>query len=212
MSRYFWDWGNRVYLFIPDSDAPLPAVSELAGFCDPDLLSFANVRYLISPVRLNGAGLVLVAGDGRGAPWPVYVYENTRALPRYFLVGATRVLPDSEAVLTALDEASLEELRSIAFMAADDAGGLDLGPAPGPTGDIRLDTYEADRVVLTVVSETPGLLVCTTNYSPYWHAYVDDREADVARVDGTFLGVVVPGGRHRVELRYEAPWAWLLPG
>ena len=31
-------------------------------------------------------------------------------------------------------------------------------------------------------------------------------------VDCTFVGVAVPGGAHRVELRYRPAYAWLFPG
>jgi len=50
------------------------------------------------------------------------------------------------------------------------------------------------------------------NYSRYWRAYVDGHETVAIPVDSTFVGVAVPGGAHRVELRYEPPHAWLLFG
>ncbi len=42
-----------------------------------------------------------------------------------------------------------------------------------------------------------------------WTVTVDGHEADVIAVDGVWVGVVVPAGDHRVELRY-AP-SWVLP-
>jgi len=212
MSDYFWYWGNRVYLFVPDTGGPPPAVTELADLCDPDLLSLANVRYLISPVRLGGSGLALVADDGRGKPWPIYIYENTRVVPRYFLAHSTRTFPDSSAVLAAMGGASLDELSSVAFVEAGDADDPRLPRVPEPGGRVRLLAYEADLVTLSVTARESCLLVCTMSYSPSWRAYVDGHETDVLPTDSTFMGVAIPEGMHRVELRYEASYAWLLPG
>ncbi|MEI7902449.1 MAG: DUF6044 family protein [bacterium] len=214
VSDNFWSWGNRVYLFIPDTGRPPPAVTDLADICNPDLLSLVNVRYLISPVRLTGVGLRLVSGDPRGKPWPLYIYENTRVLPRYFVVGSTRTFPDSPGLLAALGDASLGELSSVGFVEAQDSAVLGLGlPDSGASaGRARLLAYEADYVSLSVTARDRSALVCTMNYSPYWRAYVDGRDVAVIPVDCTFIGVAVPGGAHRVELRYELPYAWLLPG
>jgi uncharacterized membrane protein YfhO len=63
---------------------------------------------------------------------------------------------------------------------------------------------------LSVTAADPSVLVCAMNYSPYWHAYVDGREARVFPVDCAFVGVVVPGGSHRVELQYRPAYAWAL--
>jgi uncharacterized membrane protein YfhO len=50
------------------------------------------------------------------------------------------------------------------------------------------------------------------NFSPNWRAYVDGCETEVVPVDGTFVGAVVPDGEHRVELRYQPPYAWFFRG
>lgn len=212
MSDYFWRWGNRVYLFIPATGRPLAPVTDLAGICDPDLLSLANVRYLISPVRLSGVGLRSVSEDPDGKPWPLYIYENTRVLPRYFVVGSARTYPDLPRLLSAMGAASLEELRSVAFVQAPDASGLHLAQRPVSAVPVGVDSYAADDVALSVTAGDRSLLVCTMNYSRYWRAYVDGHETVVLPVDGTFVGVAVPGGAHHVELRYQPPYAWLFPG
>ena len=108
--------------------------------------------------------------------------------------------------------ASLEELRTVAFVRGADSVGLHPPQRPAPAGEARLLAYEADRTVLSVRSRDRALLVYTMNFSAFWHAYVDDREVHVKTVDSTFIGVPVPGGSHRVELRYQPPYAWLLPG
>ena len=56
------------------------------------------------------------------------------------------------------------------------------------------------------------LLVCTFNFSAWWHAYVDGRKTRTVLVDCAFIGVPLAGGTHHVELRYEPPYAAFFPG
>lgn len=218
MSDKYWDWGSRVYLFIPQPGVdwshrqglPLPAVTDIDAVCNTNLLSLANVRYLISPVRIRGDGLTLVSGDEGGKPWPLYIYENARVMPRFFVAGSTRIFPDLAALLTALGDASLEELGSTALVEARYSADVHLEHPARPAGNVDVDSYEADDISLSVTAADRSVLVCTMNYSPYWHAYVDGREARVLPVDCTFVGVVVPAGDHRVELRYRPAYASLL--
>ena len=211
MRRYYWSFGGRVYLFVPDTGEPLKPTTDLASICDSELLSLANVRYLISPVKLRGAGLRSISEDPDGEPWPLYLYENMRVLPRYFFVQSTRIFPDQPHVLSAMAAASLQELGTIAFLEGRDTveSGATLG---GASEHVRLTSYEADRQVLSVQATGQSLLVCTLSYNRFWHAYVDGKEASVRLVDGTFLGVSIPTGSHDVELRYLPPYHWLFPG
>ncbi len=48
-----------------------------------------------------------------------------------------------------------------------------------------------------------GLLVVPQSYMRCWRAWIDGRSATVEPVNGACLGVVVPSGRHRVELALD---------
>ena len=41
---------------------------------------------------------------------------------------------------------------------------------------------------------------------PGWNVEVDGRSAEVVVVDGLFLGVRVPEGRHDIRFTYSSPW------
>jgi hypothetical protein len=216
MRQKFWSWGNRVYLFIPSSSATLEErpgqkvapVTDISTFCDPDLLSLDNVRYLISPVRLSGPGLSLVAATS-SRPWPLYVYENADVLPRFFVAGSARTFASNADVLAGMSGASLQTLRTVAFVQTGSAQGLP-SPAAAVTGSATTTHYAADDVKVSATATGDGLLIATMNYSPYWHAYVDGRSTSTVRVDSTFIGVAVPSGTHQVELRYAPPYARVL--
>jgi uncharacterized membrane protein YfhO len=42
-------------------------------------------------------------------------------------------------------------------------------------------------------------------YDPGWHAYLDGKSVPIYLVDYVLRGISVPGGSHRVALRYEPP-------
>jgi hypothetical protein len=101
---YFNNWGNMAYLFNPD--APLfgrliaPPSPRAALPFDLDLLSLANVRYVISRVALNDPRLRLQPDDDAASSVPesvtlprLFVYENTTALLRYFIASMGERLP-----------------------------------------------------------------------------------------------------------------------
>ena len=130
-----------VYLFMPDQYGPSPSVTNLADVCNQNLLSLANVRYVISPIRLTGEGVSLHSTDSDG-PWPLYIYENTHALPRYFVVHSMRTYPSQLSLLNAMDQASLEELSSVAFRQGQGADGL---PATGSPSAREAWTFSHTR-------------------------------------------------------------------
>jgi hypothetical protein len=216
MRQKFWLWGNRVYLFVPSDASTLEerpgqsiaAVTDVRSFCDLDLLSLDNVRYLISPVRLSGPGLTLVSASG-GAPWPLYVYENVEAAPRFFVVGSVRTFSSDSDLLRAMGDASLETLRSVGFLEAGDAHGFPESPAAF-SGSATALQYAADDATIAVKADRRCFLIATMNYGQYWQATVDGRPVATVPVYSAFIGVPVPAGAHQVELRYQPPYAWLL--
>jgi hypothetical protein len=219
--EYFSNWGNRVYLFTPLGDDPSDL--DFGAYYRLNLLSLANVRYVVSPVELHADGLVYVppATPNRWLAWQhqsmrrrfldvltgsqpprlVFIYENRLALPRFFVASAGTPPPGS-TVLDEMERADMATLRSSALMSPDD---LPSQPSSNQClkGTVRVSSYSADAIHLTV--EAPGqcVLVATNTYSAGWHASLDGVQTPVIRVDHTFQGVLVPTGQHELSLRYE---------
>jgi hypothetical protein len=73
-----------------------------------------------------------------------------------------------------------------------------VGIATGRPRPEQIDlTVDADRQ--TVVSVAQQAL-------PGWNVEVDGESAEVVVVDGLFLGVQVPEGRHDIRFTYSSPW------
>ena len=216
---YFTRWGSRAYLFHsmrPEAEA-LPAL-PFAQWYDLDLLSLANVRFLVSRKPLDDPRLQLLppawdeaARDawadrpltarlrdyaaGRNPGPRQYVYENPAALPRFFLAEGTRIIDSPDA----LGDASLADLSASVFLLRDDAAGLaDTPPGDGPPGELSVSEYSLERSVLQVSIKRPCWVVNTSLWYSGSRCGVDLREADVKPAYGTFQAVRLTPGEHRI--------------
>jgi hypothetical protein len=232
--RYFFQyWGCRVYLFWTGPIEPEARPTRFRDLYNLDLLSLANVRFVVSPVPLEDEDLTLVLSGSGGSseatrsvadqsirfprfrrflsdgprPLRLFIYENRKVIPRVFLADRTRLFEEREQLLSALAEASRDELASTAFLLRAEAHGVDLGWTSGGKNQARVQVIEADRIVVSVSLGRPGILVVTQNYSPFWKARIDGTESRVIPVDHTFQGVSLRPGQHEVELVYRPPYA-----
>jgi hypothetical protein len=74
---------------------------------------------------------------------------------------------------------------------------------PGPAGTAAL--VEEHPGLLRIETEAEGrrLLVVSESHDPGWRVQIDGAPVEVERVNGDFLGCVVPAGRHRVEFTFR---------
>lgn len=109
--------------------------------------------------------------------------------------------PDDELRLVTAGTVDLNET----VVHSDELPPLD----PAARGTARVVEVAAGRLVVDVSAEGTGLLVLRDAWFPGWYAAVDGVAAGVHRVDWAFRGVVVPTGRHAVELWYSPPSCWI---
>lgn len=176
-----------------------------------DLREFNILRWRIPSVthpayRMLGVKYIIVP---KGAPpggegiWPVFVDDpavdihlNTLALPRAWLVYRTEVVGSyGEALERVLDE----NFRPEEIAVVQD------GPQLNGMGQGRIDVgyYSPNDVVLSVETDAPALLVLSDTFYPGWQAAVDGRRVPIYRTNAAFRGVLVPPGRHRVEMHFR---------
>jgi hypothetical protein len=222
-------WGGQAYLYFPPSRSLMKDPVLLKDYYDLTFLSLANVRYIISSFPIQDANLDLLPSQGRQRQisWEgsatkillwgiltgrypgraVYIYENRKVLPRFFLAGLARIFDNSSQVLTSIGEAGAEDLRSTAYLNREDVRGLSITSLDGTHGETSIMSYTADRISLITQSSGSQMLVTSTSYSPYWKAWVDETESRVLPVDHAFLGVYVAAGHHLIRLEYDPPYA-----
>lgn len=159
---YFRRGGSQVRLYLATYNLQKPEGVFAAYRWRMQLLSLANVRYLISPIRLretpgryplipltldkSGTHLVpqqLASGQlaAPAGPTPrggetIYIYENPKAVSRAFLAGSLQVLPTQADVLLKMTSSGIPELSRSALVAQGDlpSGAAALRGATPKTG------------------------------------------------------------------------------
>ncbi|MDD5308366.1 MAG: hypothetical protein PHU25_13680 [Deltaproteobacteria bacterium] len=71
--------------------------------------------------------------------------------------------------------------------------------------EAHLTSYRPGRIEAALDFEAAGYLVVLESHYPGWRARLDDRDAQIFRTDGAFLGLAVPAGRHRLDLEFDPP-------
>jgi hypothetical protein len=201
---------------------------RLGEFYSLDLLSLANTRYIFSRDPLTDERLVELRRAAR--PWnsmsmrekaiasfnanftglrDIYIYENPRALPRFFVVNAVRPFRDAPTLLSALTDASIEQLAAAAWVVEKDLPQPPQGMQSGPSRVEILD-YKPDQVRLRIEASHAGILVGTNSFSPWWHCVSNGANCRIFPAYHAFWGVVIDKGTSEIEFRYRPPYArWL---
>ena len=182
-------------------------MSLLRGYFDvdpasPDLvlrnverawLDFLNVRWLYVPPDHE---LKPPYFEERYRGPDGVVLEYMKALPRYFFAGDTRV--EKDFGMTVGFTRFIYDYRAHALVDRKPPN----MPAQFAGGDVKIVRYESNRTVLDVDSHGWNLLVTSDTFWPGWKARVNGKPHELVKVNGAFVGLFVPPGGARIELRY----------
>lgn len=132
------------------------------------------------------------------------VYENPGVFPRVWTVHDAVQVPDQENDIR----------RLMADPGFDLARRTFLTTAPprletcAATDQARLAGRSLNHVTIDVDMACTGMVVASENMFPGWRATVDGAPAELHAAYTFLRGVVVPAGRHRVEMRYRPAWLY----
>ncbi|MCY3763072.1 MAG: hypothetical protein OXH50_17640, partial [Gemmatimonadetes bacterium] len=171
----------------------------------PGFLSLANARFVVTHAPLRQAGLRLVHGG------ELFLYENSRVLPRAFLVGDARVIARPAERLRYLRGNRFRPEREVVLETApesrpDQAGLSASGQLPSgrfPAGEARVTRYQPRRVEVAVAPVRPGFLVLSDSHYPGWRVSVDGEERPLFPANHVFRAVEVGPGDRNVVFSFE---------
>ena len=218
-----FNYGSLFGLFTDDGH---PLELDVKDYFRLNLLSLANVRYILTTVPLRSPNLELVAKTRPDRFWddltsmeklrrrlgenfsgrPVMVYRNRSALRRWFLAADVAFYRDVSELDSRLAETPARELARTALFEAGDAAAFAGATTFDATGRIDVEDYTPDRIVLRVAAKGRTALVVSNTFSPFWRCTVDGIETRILPAYGTFWGVPIGPGEHRVEFRYDPPY------
>ena len=143
------------------------------------------------------AGIVGLEREPNESRWLAVPFP----LARVRLVSQARTSHDPARDVTAIEPETLALVES------------PLSLPPGPPGYTFLVSDLPGRLKIQVDCPASRLLVISESYHPGWQATIDGRPERLLRVNGDFLGCVVPGGKHEVGLAFRPAslrWGLLL--
>ena len=186
----FGDWYD-----IPTMDGFVPSTLEgvwRLGWWNPRVLDLYGVRYQIGRGAPPDAGREVFT-----SPQGWRVWERTTAFPRAWVV-------HNITVARSRDEA-FQMVLSTAVNLRDSVVLDRQLPVEACTdrGDAQIDQHENQHVTLMVQPACAGVLVLSDNWYPGWEATLDGRPVPILEADAALRGIVVPGGRHKVDMRYR---------
>ncbi|MCA9955307.1 MAG: YfhO family protein, partial [Anaerolineales bacterium] len=185
------------------------------GFRGSPLYNLLGVKYVVAskgPPPGDTTFLIPVFEDDP----QVTVYLNTLALPRILLVPNAVVLPDKDAVFTAVHDPNFDPQQTV-FLESGEP--LDGEQAPA---ELLLLRYDLNETAVQVNSSQPAYLLLTDMAAPGWTATIDGQPAEIVTANYAFRAVLVPPGQHEVRFTYRQPgwivglalslFTWLLVG
>ena len=200
-----------------------------------DLLSLDNVKFIVSGFPLHDRRLTLLesglrhelsalqcaseadrleAFRTRGLMGrPLFIYRNSEVAPRVFAPPALEVLDDERSVYEALTSRSVAQMQRVALAAKKDLPANNAYARDGLQVSLeKVSVLRGDHLQIETSSEGGGVLIVSSSYSPFWKAEAEGQPLAIFPAYHTFIGILIPSGRHAIDLRYRPPYARLLGG
>ena len=167
-------------------------INSVVGIQNPILWRMAGVKYIIINTPVEQPGLSLVKNEQS-----TYVYRYDDALPRAYFV-------DSVGVKTGLDLLNSMAKREFDPKKVAFVDKVDFQfSKPGDAAYVKIADYKEAHISLDVNATGNNFLFFSTNYiMPGWKAVVDGKETKIYKTNHTFMGIIVPEGKHKVEFVY----------
>lgn len=178
---------------------------------NPNFWDLMNIRYILSDAEsLSVPGLTHVLGPVRNAYGTnVHLYEMTEENPVAWVTPAIVKAPDNEVLNTVLDP-RFDVHRVAIFDTSAAVAAVQLTSMPQrSTVKARATRYDPGAIDIELDQPAPNgsALMVSENYYPGWSAVVDGKTANIGRADMTLIGVELPAGARKIELRYaSAPY------
>ena len=185
--------------FIAASERGRPDISAPFGFnriitpqkYESKIIDLLGVKYVLSLSDLNSPKLKKVFQEVE-----TRVYENIDVLPRVFFVSKIVHALDSEEAIRRMFEDSFNP----SHMAVVENADKKLQKVePATIGKANIVSYSNNKVIIETENSETGFLVLTDSFYPIWKVKIDSRRENIYRADYNFRGVIVPGGKHKIE-------------
>ncbi|MFH0864212.1 MAG: YfhO family protein [Candidatus Gottesmanbacteria bacterium] len=196
------------------SNTDIPRIEAKIDILTPDdilnqrkikAISFMGIKYLLVPTTgqdqkaekytLPTTNFIKVWAQDN-----LEIWQNKQYFPRCWIVNNISVINDDNAILKQMFADDFD-LRNKAIL--EEEPQLSLGYNNTRPNNVRIISYQADRISITTKTEENGILVCSDNYYPGWQASIDGQQTKIYRANYSFRAIIIPAGEHRISFIYK---------
>ncbi|QKJ63055.1 YfhO family protein [Flavobacterium sp. M31R6] len=151
-----------------------------------EILNMLNVKYVIQTDK-EGKEHPIINPDANGNAW---------------FVNQVNLVKNSDEEMKALDKFNSKE---VAVINENEFSNIkNKAFAKDSSATIILDSYLPNDLKYTSNNAKEGLAVFSEMYyEKGWKAFIDGKETSIMRADYTLRAIVVPGGKHTIEFKFE---------
>jgi hypothetical protein len=198
------DFYNYRQIILPQQSPGVQIGLFHEGAIDSPMLDAQNDKYFmtrdpINPLLLQSGKLKLVKNVGG-----IYVYENTAVLSRAWMSDALAFSNNVKVYQYLLDTRGSGLHTAVPAVLPKVAAAGEGTPVYAVKNQVSVVSRSATSLVLATDPSSKGLLVVSELYYPGWQAYVDGRKVNTVKAALMLRGVMLAGGQHRIEFRFES--------
>ncbi|MDO8672953.1 MAG: YfhO family protein, partial [Dehalococcoidia bacterium] len=137
----------------------------------------------------------------------VVIRENTRPLPRAYLVPNVEVIKNPNKILNEMAVEPFDASKTVIVEESDQAieefiAKKQASPSSASLGEATITKYQPQDVRIAIKANAEGFLVLSDTNYPGWHALVDGIETKIYQANYLFRAIKIPQGTHEVEFFY----------
>ncbi|AEV99342.1 hypothetical protein A4D02_34065 [Niastella koreensis] len=159
---------------------------QLSGSPNLNVINMLNTKYVIQQTQQGGA----VAAPNPNALGNVWFVKNVKLVngPIEEMKALNSFNPAETAVV---DNKFNSQIAG--WQPADSSSGA----------TIKQTAFDFENVKYESNSNAPHLAVFSEIFYKDWHAYIDGKEAPIAKADYVLRTLLIPAGKHAIEFRFE---------
>jgi len=178
----------------------LKGVYESGGVEKPTpILDMLSTKYFIYPDSLPYASQL-------GKIRPVYssytganIYQNLTSYPKAWFVDSLQVIPESAKRLQTMHQIAFNP-RKTAIVESSVSG----VSAPDSSSVQLLEAKMHSQKYEVFTNKSAYLVISEVYYPAGWKAFIDGKETNIYPTNHILRGVIVPAGKHTIEMKFES--------
>lgn len=170
---------------------------------NPIILDLLNVKYILAGEKLDSYDNFRLIGDSNDKDGDkVYIYINTTALPRSWLVYKTEEIAGLDDFNVKIEKGFNPLEAALIPQGSGFALKNDKFNPKNASESVKIKDYRANRILIEAVAKSEGLVVISEVWMPGWVAKVNGKEKSIIRTNFVMRGVPISKGKNLIELRY----------